>query len=165
MDLKEAFQTAIAGEIEGRELYRAAAEKTDDTKAKENFNLLADEEQKHLDTLAKLARDYSEGRELEVPKLPAPADFLDAESPIFSKEFKRVIADKHFEMAALSIGIKLELESEKFYRQMSKATEDPNLRELFDYLADWEKGHYEYLNKQIGFLNSYYTVKYSFFRF
>jgi len=165
MDLKEAFQTAITGEIEGRELYKAAADKTSDKKARESFQMLADEEQKHLDTLVKLAREYDEGKDVEIPDLPRPTSFQDAESPIFSKEFKQTVADKHFEMATLSIGIKLELESEKFYRQMAKEAGVPKLEGLFNHLADWERGHYNYLNKQIGFFQSYYTNKYSFFRF
>lgn len=165
MDLKEAFQTAITGEIEGRELYKAAADKTTDKKAAENFRMLADEEQKHLDTLITLAQQYAEGKEVTVPDLPRPTSFQDAESPIFSKEFKQTIADKHFEMATLSIGIKLEVESEKFYREMAKAAGQPKLAEFFNYLADWEKGHYDFLKKQFGFFESYYTNKYSFFRF
>lgn len=163
MNLKEALQTAIKGEIEGRELYKAAAEKTGDKKAKKVFAMLAEEEQKHLDTLVKIAKEYDEGKEISSPDLPAPASFEDAESPIFSREFKDKVAD--FDMSALSIGIKLELESEKFYRDTAKDTGVEKVKSLFNRLADWEKGHYDYLQKQIGFLNSYYTNKYSFFRF
>lgn len=163
MDTKEALQTAIKGEIEGRELYRAAAEKTGDKKAKEVFTMLAQEEQRHLDTLVKVAEEYDEGKDISVPDLPAPAFFEDAESPIFSREFKNKVAD--FDMSALSIGIKLELESEKFYRDTAENTKMEQIRNLFTRLADWERGHYNNLQKQIGFLNSYYTNKYSFFRF
>jgi rubrerythrin len=165
MELKEAFKTAIKGEIEGRELYRTAAEKTTDKKAKKNFALLADEEQKHLDALLKLAQEYNEGKELTIPSLPAPTSFQDAESPIFTKEFKETIANKDFEMSTLSIGIKLEIESEKFYREMAKMATGPDLKKFFEYLADWEKGHYEYLSKQISFFENYYSTKYSMARF
>ena len=37
MDLKQAFETAIKGEIEGRELYKAVAEKTDDKRPKRSL--------------------------------------------------------------------------------------------------------------------------------
>ena len=165
MDLKQAFETAIKGEMEGRELYKAAAEKTDDKKAKQVFKMLSDEEQSHLDTLVKLANEYQEGKDVSIPDLPKPTSFEDAESPIFTREFKDKVTDKHFEMATLSIGIKLELESEKFYKEMAQSADQPKLTEFFNYLADWEKGHYDYLQQQIGFLDSYYTNKYSFFRF
>ncbi len=163
MDLKEALQTAIKGEIEGRELYKTAAEKTEDKKAKEVFTLLADEEQSHLNSLVQMAKDYDEGKDISMPSLPSPASFEDAESPIFTKEFKGKVAD--FDMTALSIGIKLELESEKFYRETGEEASQTEVKNFFSRLADWEKGHYEYLQKQVSFFESYYSNKYSFFRF
>ncbi len=163
MELQEALQTAIKSEIEGRELYKTAAEKTGDSKAKEVFNLLADEEQSHLNSLVQIAKDYEEGKEVSMPNLPSPATFEDAESPIFTREFKDKVAD--FDMTALSIGIKLELESEKFYRQTAEEASQKEIKNLFDRLADWERGHYDYLQQQVGFFESYYKNKYSFFRF
>jgi rubrerythrin len=163
MNLREALQTAIKGEIEGRELYKTAAEKTGDKKAQEIFTLLSDEELGHLNTLVQIAKDYDAGKELSVPSLPQPATFNDAESPIFTREFKDKVAD--FDMSALSIGIKLELESEKFYRETAEQADEPAVKDLFKRLADWEHDHYNYLKKQVGFFESYYTDKYSFFRF
>ena len=163
MDLQQALQTAMKGEIEGRELYNAAAEKTGDDKAKEVFSMLANEEQAHLDSLIQIAEDYEAGKEMSVPELKAPASFEDAESPIFTREFKEKVAD--FDMSALSIGMKLELESERTYREMAEAAEQSQLKQLFTRLADWEKGHFDYLQQQQGFLERYYKQKYSFFRF
>ncbi|MFP4374728.1 MAG: ferritin family protein [Spirochaetaceae bacterium] len=136
MDLKEALQTAIKGEVEGRELYRAAAEKTGDKKAKEIFTMLADEEQKHYDSLVQMAQEYAEGKSISTPDLPAP-----------------------------NIGMKLELESENFYREAAGEAGDQKVKDLFNRLADWENGHFETLRKQVGFFKSYYENKYSFFRF
>lgn len=163
MDLQKAFQDAIKGEIEGRELYKAAAEKTGDTKAKEVFQMLAVEEQGHHDTLVQMAKDYTQGKGLTMPQLQTPASFEDAESPIFTREFKEKVSD--FDMTALSIGIKLELESERFYREMAEKAQEKEAKELFTHLADWERGHYDYLQSQVGFLEEYYTKKFSLFRF
>lgn len=163
MDLKDAFQKAIKGEIEGRELYTAAAEKTEDKKAKEIFQKLADEEQNHLNSLVQMAKDYEEGKDISAADLPAPASFEDAESPIFTREFKDKVAD--FDMTALQIGIKLELESEKFYKETAEQADDKQIKDLFNRLSDWEHGHYEYLNKQTEFFEDYYSSKNSLFRF
>ncbi|MFO7801217.1 MAG: ferritin family protein [Desulfovermiculus sp.] len=163
MDIQNALQEAIKGEIEGRELYKAAAEKTEDPKAKEVFRMLADEEQGHHDTLVQMAKDYAQGKELNTPQLETPTKFEDAKSPIFTREFKDKVSD--FDMTAMSIGIKLELESEKFYREMAEKAQEKKAQELFNRLADWERGHYNYLQSQIGFFESYYSKKYSMFRF
>jgi rubrerythrin len=113
--------------------------------------MLAKEEQKHLDYLAELSREYAEGKDLKIPDLPKPVTLQDSLSPIFSQEFKEKIADKHFEMATLSIGMKLEIDSEKLYRGMAQSTDQAKLKEFFNRLADWESGHYMYLSKQISF--------------
>ena len=118
---------------------------------------------KTIDELAQIAEDYEEGKDVSVPELPAPASFEDAESPIFTREFKEKVTD--FDMTALSIGMKLELESEKFYREMADEANQGELKELFTRLADWELGHFNHLQKQVSFFESYYTKKYSRFRF
>ena len=165
MDLKEAFKTAIRGEIEGRELYKVAAEKTTDSKAKKVFAHLAEEENSHFNTLQKLGEAYFKGGELKIPKLKKLETFEDAESPIFSANFKDFVKDKHFEVSTLAIGIKLELEAKMFYKEMADSTDNNKLKEFFLYLSDWENDHYNALKKQIRVIDQYYNTKNSLFRF
>jgi len=56
MDLKQAFEKAMKGEIEGRELYTVAAERSRDDQAKEVFLFLAREEDSHLEALKSMYR-------------------------------------------------------------------------------------------------------------
>lgn len=165
MDLKQAFKEAIRGEIEGRELYAMAAEKTADPKAKQVFANLSQEENLHFEYLQKLGEAHFSGKPVEVPKLARIETFADAESPIFTREFKDFVKDRHFEVAALSIGIKLELESSAAYRKMAEAAGDKGLKEFFQDLAAWEEGHYEALKRQIGFFQELYETKNSLYRF
>jgi rubrerythrin len=165
MDLKDAFKQAILGEIEGRELYAMAAEKVTDAKAKEVFSNLSKEENLHLDYLQKMAEAYFSGQPVEVPKLGKLETFADAESPIFTREFKDFVKDRHFEIATLSIGMKLELEAAAAYREMAKTAEDGEMKRFFQELAKWEDGHYQALRRQISFLKEFYETKNSLFRF
>ena len=165
MDLKQAFKQAIQGEIEGRELYAMAAEKVSDAKAKEVFGKLSSDENLHLEYLQKMAEAYFKGQPVEVPKIGKLESFADAESPIFTREFKAFVKDRHFEMATLSIGIKLELEASAAYREMAKNVEDKAMKQFFLDLAAWEEGHYQALKKQIAFLKEFYETKNSLFRF
>ena len=106
MDMKKAFETAMKGEIEGRELYIMAAERSGDEKAQEVFEYLAREEDSHFEALKKLYHSYLKDEKLVIPELPRLAKFEDAKSPIFSKDFKNRLDGKHFEMSALSIALK-----------------------------------------------------------
>ena len=165
MDLKKAVALAMKGEIEGRELYLMAASRTQDPKAKEVFSYLAEEENKHLEWLRGV---YERGSAFVAPDAPDALDaldalemkklvrFEDATSPIFSREFKNGIGGKHFEMSALSIAVRLELDAAQFYKKTSDACDDPSLKSFFAGLAEWENGHYKALNQEIAYLEDEY---------
>jgi rubrerythrin len=165
MDLKEAFKEAMRGELEGRELYSLTAEKVTDEKAKQIFEHLAQEEYSHYKTLEEIAKNYFEGKPVKVPKLSKLVSFEDAKSPIFTEDFKNFLKDKHFEMSALSIGMKLELESSKIYKEMADAIDDETIKGLFSELSEWEKGHYDALKNQVAYLKEHYEAQNSLFRF
>ncbi len=164
MELKEAFEMAMQGEIEGRELYRVAAQQTEDKKAKEVFMSLSNDEDMHLHFLKKLYEEYTKGGDITLPDLPKIREFDDAESPIFTKEFKKFVKNMDFEMTTLSIGMKLELEAAQFYKDMAKQADNDKLKEFFLYLAKWEEGHFDALKKQKSYFGEYYKSKYSFYR-
>ena len=91
--------------------------------------------------------------------------FRSAQSPIFTKEFKDSIKDRHFEVSALRIGIKLESESMVFYRTFSEQVSDPKVKEFLLHLSSWEAEHYKQLKTQVGYLEEFYLTKNSDFRF
>ena len=153
MDLKKAVALAMKGEIEGRELYLMAASKTGDQKARSVFSFLAEEENRHYEWL----KGMYEGRaKFVMPKMEKLVRFEDAESPIFSREFKNGIGKKHFEMSALSIAVRLELEAARFYGKTADECEDGELKSFFSNLAEWENGHYRALNQEIKYLEDEY---------
>lgn len=163
--LKALFLMAIQGEVEGRELYKTASEKTTDKKAKKVFLNLSNEEDSHIKALQKIAEQMMKGESISIPKIEALENFDDAVSPIFSQEFKDAIKDKHYEVSTLRIGMKLESESAKFYREFAGKVESPQVKEFLLYLSAWENGHYEHLKKQMGFLEEHYMTQNSMFRF
>lgn len=163
--LKEAFKEAMRGELEGREFYNMVAEKVTDKKAKGIFEHLAQEEYSHYQTLRKMAEQYVSSKSIDVAKLPKLESLEDPESPIFTKEFKDFLKDKHFEMSALSIGMKLELESSKKYKEMAEMADNEVIKHFLIQLSEWELGHYEALKKQRSFFQEQYETKNSLFRF
>jgi rubrerythrin len=152
--MKEALRQAMKAEIEGRELYKAAAQKTGDEKAREVFTFLAGEEDSHLQALQQMYRDQGKG-EVQVPGL-SHSQALRQDSPIFSEDFRNRLKGKHFEMSALSIAVKLEKDSFEYYGKMSEEAAAPELADFFLMLSDWEKEHYEMLNREISLLEDEY---------
>lgn len=162
MDIKEALKVAIKGEIEGRELYKVLAEKTDDPEAKIIFENLAKEEDSHFQALKTVSQTLVDSEEFVMPKLEKLVTFENVDSPIFSKSFKTRVKEKHFEMSALSIAMKLELDSTNFYKKMADEAPNNDLKIFFQTLSDWEKGHYDAISKQIKALEDEYFEKNNF---
>ena len=162
MDLKLALETAMKGEVEGRELYQIAAERSDDEKAKDVFTYLAKEEDSHFEALKGMYHSYLKDQKLVVPELPRLVEFTDAKNPIFSDSFKNRLAGRHFEMSALSIALKLEQDAFQYYQKVSDESEDGEIKKFFSRLSAWEKDHYNALHREISYLEEDYFTENSF---
>ena len=147
---------AIRTENEGRYFFLMAANSTTDPKGKQVFETLADEEQIHLKYLKKQYLSLVERGEFDKKlKLGPRADFSGA-NPIFSEQLLERLSDAHFEMSALSIGVRLELYSMSFYKKQSEESPDPFVKRFFAELAEWEADHYHALLKQLDALKDFY---------
>lgn len=156
MDLKQAIKDAIRGEVEGRELYTAIAEKTDDAGAKEVFRHLAAEEDRHFKFLKALYGEFLEGKPISVEAAQRILGPEQLSAPIFSEDFKTRAMDHHFEMSALSIAMRLERDSAKFYGEMASEAQDPAMKAFFQDLSAWEQAHYDALAKEVDALQEEY---------
>lgn len=146
--LLDALLQAIQAERDGHSFYQMAASSTQDPKARDVFARLASEELDHLEFLGKQhASVLKTGRPDRTVKFGPRSDFSGM-SPIFSDDIKSRIRGAHVEMSALSIGIKLELDSMNFYKAQAVAASDPLARDFFGELAEWEAGHYRALLAQ-----------------
>ncbi|MDD5308730.1 MAG: ferritin family protein [Deltaproteobacteria bacterium] len=144
----EALKAALRVETDGRYFYLMAAGSTVDPKGKEIFERLAREEQSHFEFLEQQYRAIAKTGRLDASlKLGAPSD-LTGPSPIFSNAIRSRLAEAHFEMTALSVGVELELSSERHYSVAAAAATDPVARAFFRELAQWEAGHYRALTAQ-----------------
>jgi rubrerythrin len=148
LSLADGLLTAMKAERDGNSFYMMAANSTSDPKGRQIFETLAKEE---LDHLQFLKQHYDSL--INTGKLSATAKLhvrleLTGASPLFSDSFRNRIADAHYEMSALSIGIQLEHDAMIFYRAQSNQTSEPEAKAFFAELAEWETGHYRALLHQ-----------------
>lgn len=150
---------AIQAEQDGYHFYIMAARNTEDRKAREVFEQLAQEE---LDHNRFLRHQYEAILRTGAPdpeeKLGHRVD-LSGESPIFSPALKARIQDAHMEMSSLSIAVQLELSAMNFYKAEAEASEDPTVKAFFTELANWESGHYHALLRQQDTLRDDYWAQ------
>ncbi|RLC47727.1 MAG: hypothetical protein DRH70_02730 [Candidatus Coatesbacteria bacterium] len=152
----KAIAEAIRTENDGRYFYLMAANSTTDPKGKEVFETLAAEEEGHMKYLKKQYLSLLERGEFDRNlKLGPKADFSGAH-PIFSEQLLERLSDAHYEMSALSIGVRLELFSLSYYKKRAEDSPDAYARGFFNELAEWETGHYHVLLKQLDALKDLY---------
>jgi len=147
-EMLDALKHAMQAEANGHQFYKLAASNTADEQGKRVFEMLAEEE---LDHLRYLKSHYdsiaSTGKTNPDVKLKEQ-DGSAITHPLFSPDLKNRIADAHFEMSALGIGIQLELSAINFYKAQADLAEDEDVKKLFADLAEWEVGHYQMFLKQ-----------------
>jgi len=159
MGLKEdklkILQDALGIELNGIELYKVAAEKTEDEQAKDFFRFLSKEEEKHFNTLKEWYIEITKGKapEIRLEEMEKPAY-----KRIFSDEFRKNLKGKNFEYSVLNTGMILEKNSIEFYHRQSEEAETDEEKKLFKALEKWESQHYQML------LNEYNELKMDFWQ-
>jgi len=155
-EILQGLKTAIEAELTGHEFYKNAAKTTSDPVGKETFSRMAEEEIRHFNYLRHQYESVMEKGEYDLTKNLLKKDHTDAKSPIFSDEIKRRVKDSHFEVSALTIGMKLELDAMRFYRTCAEKADSQDVKAFYNELADWENDHYHAFEQQLDELKEDY---------
>jgi rubrerythrin len=143
-DVLEVLKAAMEVELNGINLYKTAAEKTEDKQAKEVFLFLAQEEGKHYKYLKDL-HDAIKNKSDFFVDIPKPQMTF---KRIFSEDFLNNLKGKNFEFSAISTGMILEKNSVLFYKEQAERAEDPKVKYLFEELMKWEEEHLNMLTNE-----------------
>jgi rubrerythrin len=130
-DFELVFQKAAAREAEAYRFYSDVAEKTANKSVKEIFLELARQEKGHEELMWKFKGDST--MELKFQAFPDYKVAETVEEPELTADMKP--AD------AIALAMKREQRSVEFYRDLSGACTDPQLKKVFDGLASMESGH------------------------
>lgn len=133
------LKKAILLEHRGRSLYRTAASETASEGVKELFNTLADEEDNHIETLNRQYKSIAKGGGFEVAGL---LEIKDAESnEVLSGKIVKGISGAGYEAAVIAAALDFEKKAVDFYSKQAETADSGDEKKLFQWLADWEKGH------------------------
>jgi rubrerythrin len=138
----------------GSQFYLRAADTTLDKKGQETFRSLADDEQKHYDLLKRQQDSlHTLGKWTGAPEITPVA--IDLNKPLFPKdihEMEKRISAKSSESDALLFGLDIEVKSFDLYRKAAQETADPLGKQIFEFLASQEQGHFDVLMLRYDFL-------------
>jgi rubrerythrin len=141
----EILKMAILMEKRGYSFYSTVANNTPDPDIKNIFLVMADEEKKHVKFLSDEYVHYKKLHTFQKVNLSALAEESFAKL-ILTEDLKQKISSAGFEAAAISAGIDFENKSIEVYSKQAEITSDANEKALYQWLADWEKGHLKILS-------------------
>ena len=140
----QAIKDALMVEIKGQQLYAHAAQQTQDPAAKAMFDMLAKDEDDHVNILKTQHKSLVEEGRINLDSVH-PAEVDHGSQDVITDGFKKSMKRGQFEMAVISIGCDLENKAIAYYKEQAEKTDNADLKQLFTWLVEWEDGHLEQL--------------------
>jgi rubrerythrin len=140
------LKNAILLEKRGNAFYGKVAEQSSAKAVKDFFMMMAAEEAKHIQVLADQYKAYQQNRKFE------PVDYQDGQfstiaSNVLTQEVREQISAAGYEAAAVSAAMTMEKNAVRLYSGRAAEAEDPNEKELYEWLAKWETQHLDFLSQ------------------
>lgn len=140
------LKSAILLEKRGQAFYQKVAEQASGRAVKAFFEMMADEEVKHVQILADQYKAYQKHQEFN------PGDYTedhsgDVAARVITSELKAEISAADYEAAAISAAMFMEENAIALYSGRAGEAADPNEKALYKWLADWENQHLYFLSE------------------
>jgi len=132
-------------EVDGYTFYSMTAERAEKPAVQELFAKLASDEVQHQAFLKSIATNYDEKGLAAFSLGLKPADARALSSQVFTGKFREQAAGAQFELGVLSIGMTLETNAIKYFTGAAETATEPEVKQFYQFLADWEKQHYDSL--------------------
>jgi rubrerythrin len=154
----EVLQLAVRTEVEGKEFYQKASQKSSSRLTKELFQQLADEEDVHRRKFEEIYEALRKGQNW--PDVEAPAEKGKRLKSLFA-EATKALGDKikvaESELEAIKTAMDMEIKSYNLYYSRSEESTLSIEKQFYEALAGEERGHhlalvdsYEYLSDPAG---------------
>jgi rubrerythrin len=154
----EVLQLAVQTEVEGKEFYQKASQKSSSKLAKELFQQLANEEDVHRKKFEEIYEALKKGQNW--PDVEPPSEKGKRLKSLFAEATKALgsktkVAES--ELEAIKIAMDMEIKSYNLYHSRSEESTLPVEKRFYEALAGEERGHhlalldsYEYLSDPAG---------------
>lgn len=143
---EDILKTAILLERRGKAFYATAARQTESEAARKIFTMMAEEEDEHIAFLSRQFAEYEKNGTFAKNDVETPVDDTDVVM-ILSEQMKKEISAAGFEAAAISAAIDFENRAIEVYQGRADEATDPNEKEMYQMLADWERTHHHLLHR------------------
>ncbi|MBN3033984.1 MAG: ferritin family protein [Bacteroidales bacterium] len=139
------LKEAILLERRGKAFYSNIARQTESEAVRKVFNMMAEEEDEHIEFLSRQFKAFNEKHEFLRPEAPQEHPDEEVVMNILTKEIREQISAASFEAAAISAAIDFETRAVNIYSERAEQASDPMEKETYRMLAEWESGHHKLL--------------------
>ena len=136
------LKSAILLEQRGKAFYRMAADQATHADVKVFFETMADEETEHVKILSDQYKAVSETGRFKPSNTSRTGNIA---QNVLTDEVKSRISAADFEAAAISAAMLMEERAVTLYSGRAQECGDLEEKALYQWLADWEKEHLEFL--------------------
>jgi rubrerythrin len=143
---EDILKTAILLERRGKAFYTTAARAAGSEAVGRIFSMMATDEDEHIRFLSTQFAEYEKTGKFVRNSFEQPADETDVVK-ILCEQVKKEVAAADFEAAAISAAIDFENRAIEIYQTRANEATDPNEKEMYQMLADWERTHFHLLHK------------------
>ncbi len=143
---EDILKTAVLLELRGKAFYTKAAREAESEAVRKIFTMMAEEEDAHIEFLSRQFGEYKKTGKFAKNIIENPVDDTEA-IMILSERVKKEISAASFEAAAISAAIDFENRAVEVYQGRADEASDPNEKETYQMLADWERTHHRLLYK------------------
>ena len=143
---EDILKTAILLERRGKAFYTTVARQTESEAARRIFTMMAEEEDEHINFLSRQFAEYEKNGKFAKNNVEEPVDDTEVVL-ILSEQVKKEISAAGFEAAAISAAIDFENRAIEVYQGRADEATDPNEKDMYQMLADWERTHHHLLHK------------------
>ncbi len=155
-EILQALKSAMEAELIGNQFYQQAARTTSDEQGKKVFQQMATEEMQHFNYLRHQYQSILDTGSYDFSTKLARETSPQPDNPIFSQAMRERIKDCHFEITALTIAMKLEMDAVTFYQQCARQAETEEAKKFYFELAEWEQEHLQSLEQELEMLKEDY---------
>lgn len=137
---EDILKEAILLEKRGRQFYLSVAAQVTEPEVRRVFESMAEEEERHIRALSYRLVIARNGEPAGAHAI-SPDEKPGTSAEILSREVLSRISAAGFEASAIAAAIALEDRAIRVYERRATEAAGAEERDLFRWLADWEKGH------------------------